>query len=220
MSDDATKVYLEIAMSEHLAMRDEMSEILRHNFNLVLAALTVAAGTAVTAAANTLGWTDDQRAFLLLVAAGFGFIICLGSIGLLNSFKVVEWYVERTGADIARVAKELRPDARVATLQPAIRRFTTYDRRAPRRAVALLVTYGAAPLVGLIVIALLAAVAVGGYVLGSQSQGELAAWTLPLFIGDVALAALSGAALFVTYDLQNRWDEVLSSGEGPTAGTG
>jgi hypothetical protein len=196
-------------MTEYLAIRSEMTDLIKLNFNLILAALTVAAGTAVAAATNTGHWPDDVRGFLLMLAAGFGLLIFLAAVGILNSFKVLEWYASKKATAIARRSERLHQGDALATLPEAVRRFSTVDPRRRGPLVALALSYGVVPAVGLVVWALLLVIAVAGYLTGSSSSGGLSGWLGPLLIGDVALAVVAIIALVITIRLTNEWPKIM-----------
>ena len=85
-ADAWRSTYLDLALREYLAMRDEMNRTVRLTMSLVTSAFVVAGGVAGALAANVAGLQDDQRGVLLEVVAALGFGIYLTSIGLMNTF--------------------------------------------------------------------------------------------------------------------------------------
>jgi hypothetical protein len=208
------RTYLDLLMREQLAMREEMSDLRRQNFNLILGALGAAGGTAIAVGAGVVSVDDGPRGLALLLIAAFADVIALGALGIVNSYKIIEAYVETSAASIREVvaptsghAPETEPLLR---FQSRVREFNTLAFAPTHREIlkAWLVSYGATIVVGLAVLVVVIGSMVAGTTLVLSPLSRVAAIGLVFLALDVVLtvAFVVGSAWSVRH--QTTWDRV------------
>jgi hypothetical protein len=216
---------LDLAMREHLALREEMADLRRQNFNLITSALVAAGGASAAVGAGAFGIPDGPRGLLLLAIAALTDVVCLGTVGVLNSCKIVELEIERTAEWIrnAALADGAASTAPFLRFHEYVRGFNDRAlKRENKRVVgAWIASYGISAVIGGLVLGLIVVlVALGGWLAISQGQDSvLPGW---LLLG-LDLVLTGGLAILLAFSLvaQGRWGEFFfGSSAGATERSG
>lgn len=202
----AGPTYLDLAMQEYLAMREEMNGLFKLELTLVLTALLVAGGAIAASATNLVGLTADQTAVVLQMAGTFGLIVFLAAIGLGNMFIVLEEYVTLAGNEIERLGGS-PTGGNLGTVQRRIRSWTRSSAREDR--LAWLISYGIPQVIAFIVLVIILGLAAAGFLGGSHSSPNLATWRWVLGLIDALLGTICFAALVISLLYLDRWGTVL-----------
>lgn len=201
------RTYLDLAMREHLLMREEMSKNLAQTFALITGAFLVAGG--LVAAVNVGELEPDQQAILLLLGGAFGFLVFIGALGQFNSFRILELYVRNSAEDMRKIAGA---DARgLLSFQRRVAAFNLNAFRPDEQGLAWLISYGAVFVVaGFTLILLGGIVALGGGVTWEFSH-NLISLTGVLLLLDIALFAVTTVWLAFTVRNLKAWEKVFSA---------
>jgi hypothetical protein len=198
--------YLDLAMREYLAMREEMNGLFRLELTLVTTALVVVGGATAATVTNVAGLNADQTATFLQVAATFGLIVFVAAIGLANMFIVLEEYVTLAGNEIERLGG-LPSGGNLSTLQRRVRSWTRSSAAEDR--VAWLISYGTTQMVAAIALVIVVGLAAAGYLGGAETSGDRAVWRTVFGLADAALGAIAAVVLVLSLLYINRWRRVM-----------
>jgi hypothetical protein len=198
--------YLDLALREYLAMRDEMNALIRLELSLILGALAVVGGATATVAADIAGIDEIGRAFVLQVVGTFSLIIFITALGVANDFIILEAYITSSAAEIERLANQ-GETRHLASVQRKIRRWTR--QRTMRNTVAWAISYGTTQILAAIALLVVGAIAFIGYA-GTTKGDSLVVLARTAFgVADAVLALLGLAILVGSLMFANRWDAVM-----------
>lgn len=200
------QAYLDLALREYLAMREEMNSLIRLELSLILGALAVVGGATATVAADIAGIDEVGRAFVLQVVGTFGLIIFITALGVANAFIVLEAYVTSSAAEIEQMASASEP-RHLATIQRKIRRWTR--QRTPGNVVAWVISYGTTQLLAVVALVIICAISLAGYAGTTIGDSVVVFARSAMGALDALLALLAGAILVGSLAYINRWDWVM-----------
>jgi hypothetical protein len=185
--------YLDLALREHLVMREEMSDLRRQNFNLIVGALSVAGGAALAFGGGIVAAEDGPRGLALLLIAAFADIIALGALGVVNSYKIIEAYVETSAESIRAIVAPARGHSLAAEpllrYQAIVRDFDT-NAFAPNVRAFWLVSFGATVVVGSAVLGIVLLCIAGGMILVLSTSSQVQSAGLVVFAVDIVLTSM------------------------------
>jgi hypothetical protein len=207
LAEEAT--LLDLAMREHLALRDEMNDARRQASNVITTALAAAAAASAAVGGGLFGTDLGTRGLLLLVIAAGTNGVGLWATGALNACKILELQIDKTAVAIRAIALENAPDAATPFLsfQLAVRGFTGRAMGLSDRGAlaAWLSSYGLFAVLGALVVFLtLVLMLTGAWLVVVESQNLVLAGSLVLFF-DIALAIGLGAAMWVSNLDEKHW---------------
>jgi len=200
-----TAGYLDLAMREYLAMRDEMNGLFRLEVSLVTTALVVVGGAVAAAATNIANLSADQLAVGLQVTGTFGLVVFFVAIGVANMFIVLEEYVTLAAKEIEVLGRR-GSSSNLGTVQSRIRRWTRSRR--PEDLLAWFISYGTTQITALVVLVVVFSLALVGFTNGSSSGG-LACWRTLFGWLDAFLAVVCVLELGLSLAYINSWDRVM-----------
>jgi hypothetical protein len=122
----AEATFLDLAMREYLALRDEMNDMRRQASNVITTALLAAAAAAAAVGGGLFGPDLGTRGLLMLLIAAGTVGVGLWATGSLNACKILELQIDKTAAAIRAIALTNAPDGAASFLsfQLAVRAFT------------------------------------------------------------------------------------------------
>jgi hypothetical protein len=199
--------YLDLALREYLAMREEMNALIRLELSLILGALAVVSGATATVAAGIGGIDEIGRAFVLQVVGTFSLIIFIAALGVANAFIILEAYITSSAAEIERIASQ-REARHLASVQRKIRRWTR--QRTAQNTIAWMISYGTTQILAVVALLVVGAVALAGYAGTTQGDAVVVFARSAFAVVDAVLALLALAILVGSLGFINRWDEIMS----------
>jgi len=205
----AEATLLDLAMREHLGLRDEMNDMRRQASNVITTALVAAAAASAAVGGGLFGSDLGTRGLLMLLIAAGTNGVGLWATGVLNACKILELQIDKTAAAIRAIALANAPEAAAPFLsfQRDVRGFTG---RAMGMAdhgalAAWLSSYGLFAVLGVLVVFLtLVLMLTGAWLVFVESQNLVWAGGLVLLF-DIALAIGLGAAMRVSNLDEKHW---------------
>src|ERR1035437_304726 len=214
---------LDLAMREHLALRQEMNDLRRQSFTIVTSTLVAAAAASAAVGGGIFGTDLGSRGMLLLAIAAGMDGIGLWAVGVLNACKIMELQIDKTANAIRTIVLTEAPEAAAPFLsfQSDVRGFTHRAMGLKDRGAlaAWLSSYGLfAVMGGLVVCLTLSLMALGAWLVLFESHNlTLAGYGALVF--DVLLPVGLGLTSFISNMDEERWKGFFYGPQEPPIGT-
>lgn len=202
---------LQLAMQEHLALRDDMGNLQRQCIYVVTSAVAAAAAGLAVAGGSLVTLDQGLRGLTVLGIVAVADAIGLAAVGVLNACKIVELHVGHTAEAIRTLALADAPKVAnpFLSFQIHVNDFTaralnlSWKNRGTT--VALLTSYGSLGVLALILVALIVVVGALGLWLTLTQSAFPTAPGIALFLFDCLFTAAMAVSMAMNNFPMEKW---------------